>query len=59
MIEVGMNAWDLAAPLILIEEAGGLVTDFTGARSIHEPTMMASNGLLHHALLAGLAAGEP
>ena len=55
MIEVGMNAWDLAAPLILIEEAGGRVTDFAGRRSIHEPTMMASNGLLHHALLAGLA----
>jgi len=54
MIEVGMHAWDLAAPLVLIEEAGGLVTDFAGLRSIHEATMMASNGLLHDALLSGL-----
>jgi histidinol-phosphatase len=57
MIEVGMHAWDLAAPLILIEEAGGMVTDFAGLRSIHEPTMMASNGLLHEQLLAALAEG--
>ena len=57
MIEVGMHAWDLAAPLILIEEAGGLVTDFDGRRSIHEPTFMGSNGLLHEQLLTGLSKG--
>jgi histidinol-phosphatase len=58
MIEVGMHAWDLAAPLVLVEEAGGMLTDFTGRRSIHEATMLASNGHLHPELLAGLAAGE-
>ena len=58
MMEVGMNAWDLAAPLILIEEAGGRVTDFRGNRSIHEETMLASNGLLHDELLAALAGGS-
>jgi histidinol-phosphatase len=57
MIEVGMHAWDLAAPLVLIEEAGGRVTDFAGRRSIHEPTFMGSNGLLHEQLLRGLAEG--
>jgi histidinol-phosphatase len=57
MIEVGMSAWDLAAPLVLIEEAGGRMTDFTGRRTIQEPTMVASNGLLHEELLAGLAGG--
>jgi histidinol-phosphatase len=55
MIEVGMNAWDLAAPLLIIEEAGGRVTDFEGVRSIHEATMLASNGHLHDGLLAALA----
>jgi histidinol-phosphatase len=54
MIEVGMNAWDLAAPLTIIEEAGGRVTDFKGVRSIHEETMVASNGLLHAEILAAL-----
>lgn len=58
MIEVGMSAWDLAAPQVLIEEAGGRVTDFSGRRTIHEPTMLASNGLLHDELLAGLAGLE-
>jgi histidinol-phosphatase len=58
MIEVGMHAWDLAAPLVLVEEAGGRMTDFSGGRSIHEATMIASNGRLHGALLAGLAARE-
>ena len=55
MIEVGMNAWDLAAPSLLIEEAGGRVIDFRGIRSIREATMLASNGFLHDALLAALA----
>jgi histidinol-phosphatase len=54
MIEVGMHAWDLAAPLVLIEEAGGRVTDFTGQRSIHEATMLASNGLVHDEVLTAL-----
>lgn len=58
MIEVGMHAWDLAAPIVLIEEAGGRLTDFGGRRSIHVPTMMASNGLLHDDLLAALAEGS-
>jgi histidinol-phosphatase len=55
MLECGMNAWDLAAPLLIIEEAGGRVTDFRGVRSIHEATMLASNGHLHASLLEALA----
>ena len=54
MIEVGMNAWDLAAPLTIIEEAGGRVTDFAGVRSIHEATMLATNGFLHETILRAL-----
>ena len=54
MLEVGMHAWDLAAPLVLIEEAGGRVTDFEGRRSIHEATMLGSNGHLHEAIRAAL-----
>ena len=54
MIEVGMNAWDLAAPLMIIEEAGGRVTDFSGERSIHRETFLATNGFLHEEILAAL-----
>ena len=32
MVEVGLSAWDAAAPLVLIEEAGGRATDFEGRR---------------------------
>ena len=35
MIEVGPKSWDLAAPSIVVEEAGGRMTDLHGVRSIH------------------------
>jgi len=28
--EIGLNPWDIAAGCLLIKEAGGLVSDFTG-----------------------------
>jgi histidinol-phosphatase len=54
MIEVDLSAWDLAAPLVLVEEAGGRLTDFDGQRAIDSGTALASNGLLHDELLARL-----
>jgi histidinol-phosphatase len=54
MIESGMHAWDVAAPLVIIEEAGGRVTDATGARDVFAPTFVGSNGLLHDEILARL-----
>ena len=54
MVEVDLSAWDMAAPLVLIEEAGGRVTDFDDQRKIDSGTLLASNGLLHDELLHGL-----
>jgi histidinol-phosphatase len=54
MIESGMHPWDVAAPLVLIEEAGGRVTDVTGARRIDAPSFVGSNGHLHDQLLQRL-----
>ena len=34
MVEVGLSAWDAAAPLLLVEEAGGRATDLEGRRAI-------------------------
>jgi len=31
--EIGLNAWDIAAGCLLIQEAGGLVSDFAGAEN--------------------------
>jgi histidinol-phosphatase len=54
MVEVDLSAWDIAAPLVLIEEAGGRVTDFDGQRRIDSGTLLASNGLLHDEVLRRL-----
>jgi histidinol-phosphatase len=47
MVEVGLNAWDAAAPVVLVEEAGGRATDFEGRRAIDSGSFLATNGLLH------------
>ena len=54
MLETGMHSWDLAAPLVLIEEAGGRVTDVHGERRIDAPSFVGSNGLLHDEILRRL-----
>jgi len=58
MLETGMHSWDVAAPMIIIEEAGGRVTDMTGARDVNAASFVGSNGLLHEELLRGLAARD-
>ncbi|MGZ8437906.1 MAG: inositol monophosphatase family protein [Candidatus Limnocylindrales bacterium] len=54
MVEVGPKSWDLAAPLVIVEEAGGRVTDLEGQRTIHSGTVLATNGLFHDEVLARL-----
>ena len=56
MLETMMKPWDLAAPQILIEEAGGRVTDALGERRIDATSFVATNGLLHEEILERLAA---
>jgi histidinol-phosphatase len=54
MLETGMSSYDLAAPQVLIEEAGGRVSDVNGDRRIDRPSFVGSNGLLHEELLRRL-----
>ena len=54
---VGIDEWDLAAVQVLVEEAGGRFSDFTGASRIDGGTAVSSNGLLHDELLAEIAVG--
>jgi histidinol-phosphatase len=56
MIETGAHPWDWAAPLILVEEAGGRFTTAGGERRIDGESVVASNGRIHDELLASLAA---
>jgi myo-inositol-1(or 4)-monophosphatase len=46
--EFGLKSWDTAAGMLLVREAGGLVTDFAG-RPYHpgDPEILASNNLIH------------
>jgi histidinol-phosphatase len=57
MLETGMNSWDLAGPTVVIEEAGGRVTDVNGERRIDAPSFVGSNGLLHEEILRRLRGG--
>jgi histidinol-phosphatase len=57
MIEVELKTWDAAAPTVIVEEAGGRVTDYGGHRDIAAGTIVASNGRLHETVLERLRAG--
>ncbi|MDP2291223.1 MAG: inositol monophosphatase family protein [Actinomycetota bacterium] len=45
---VGLQPYDLAAVMVIVEEAGGTFTDRHGARTFTSDTAVSSNGLLHH-----------
>jgi myo-inositol-1(or 4)-monophosphatase len=52
--EFNLNPWDTAAGILLLEEAGGKVTDFSGGPfRLDSREVLASNGLIHDEL-AGL-----
>lgn len=51
--EEGLNAWDMATGVLLIEEAGGQITNYDGSRfNIYSPPILASNGLIHSQMAA-------
>jgi histidinol-phosphatase len=54
MLEVGPTLWDLAAPSLIVSEAGGVLTDFAGRDSYSGPTAVATNRLLHESVLVML-----
>jgi histidinol-phosphatase len=49
-----VRAWDVAALKVLIEEAGGRLTDLDGKEGIYGTTVFASNGRLHDEALAAM-----
>jgi len=50
--ELTLSAWDTAAGSLIVSEAGGRMTDFTGAPfSVYKPDVVASNGLIHEQML--------
>lgn len=54
-----LKPWDIAAGIVLVEEAGGRVTSFDGGPvSLSSGQAVASNGTIHDAILAELAVLE-
>ena len=50
--ERGIQAWDIAAGSVILEEAGGKVTNYRGGQlDLEGREVVASNGLLHPALV--------
>ncbi len=60
--ELRLKPWDVAAGILLVREAGGVCTDFSGnaetARLLSGAEMVASNGLFHHEMLQVLRMGN-
>ncbi|MGH3677786.1 MAG: histidinol-phosphatase [Mycobacterium sp.] len=56
-LEPEVSTWDLAALDILVREAGGAFTDLTGRPGPHGGSAVATNGLLHEAVLTRFNGG--
>lgn len=50
--EVSLNPWDVAAGLIIVQEAGGKVTNYQGDDfTLNEKSLIASNNIIHNELI--------
>jgi len=57
--ENGVNAWDMAAGIVLVREAGGIVTDAAGKGDMFATnTVVAGNQAIHAAMLENIAAAR-
>jgi histidinol-phosphatase len=50
-VETDLKPWDAAPVKILVEEAGGRLTDFGGRPTIYGGSVLATNGRLHERTL--------
>ncbi|HKW15197.1 MAG TPA: inositol monophosphatase family protein [Candidatus Krumholzibacteria bacterium] len=58
--ELTLSPWDIAAGVLLVEEAGGRVTDFFGGQSfLQTGHIIVTNGLIHDWMLQGVGSIFP
>ena len=51
--EYNLHSWDVAAGYLIVQEAGGRITNFEGARyNVIERQTLATNGLIHEEMLS-------
>jgi histidinol-phosphatase len=56
MIEPQLNPWDLGPLIVIVEEAGGRLTDLAGNATIYGGSAITTNGRLHEAVRGVLGA---
>lgn len=57
--EYNLNPWDIAAGYLIVEEAGGRITNFNGAPySIYDKQTLATNGAIHDQMLQLIQTGN-
>ena len=50
--ELKLSPWDMAAGALIVQEAGGLISDFqNGEFTIYGAEILASNGLIHQQIV--------
>ena len=54
MVEPALRTWDWAALKVIVEEAGGLVTQIDGRLPDDRSSVLSTNGVLHEQLIACL-----
>jgi len=58
--ELKLQPWDTAAGWLIVEEAGGLVTDISGEEYyLESPNIVATNGKIHQSMIDTLESIDP
>ena len=53
--EYNLSSWDVAAGYLIVQEAGGIITNFEGSPyNVFERETLATNGLIHAAMLEAI-----
>lgn len=58
MIDPVMELWDAAPMQVILEEAGGKLTDWQGVATVHHRETVATNGALHATVLEKIRGGD-
>ena len=54
--ELKLKPWDTAAGCLMVEEAGGVISDIAGKKwHLQSPSLLASNGLIHEQMIKVLS----
>lgn len=57
--ELKLKPWDMAAGALIVQEAGGRISDFDGGEfSIYKKEALATNGLIHETMIRVLQMGK-